>query len=76
MVDIALIPLVTPWSEKMGPKPLYVCPGCSIHTYSNNMIRMQCSIKHNNYLLLHDPWVLKGLHKCNGTKRSLSLHKR
>jgi hypothetical protein len=29
---------VVPQSEKVRPKPLYVCPGCSIHTYSNNMI--------------------------------------
>jgi hypothetical protein len=27
-----------PGSEKMKPKPLYVCPGCSNHTYSNNMV--------------------------------------
>jgi hypothetical protein len=67
---------VTPLSEKVGLKPLYVCPRCSIHTYSNNMIQMQCLIKHNNYLLHHDSWVLKGLPKCSGTKRSLSLHKR
>jgi hypothetical protein len=76
MVNIALIPLVIPRSEKVGPKPLYVCPRCSIHTYSNNMIQMQCSIKHNNYLLHNDPWVLKGLHKCSRTKLCLSLHRR
>jgi hypothetical protein len=29
---------VIPRSEKEGTKPLYVCPGCSNHTYSNNMI--------------------------------------
>jgi hypothetical protein len=27
-----------PGSEKTKPKPLYVCPGCSNHTYSNNMV--------------------------------------
>jgi hypothetical protein len=46
MVNIALIPPVIPRSKKMEPKPLYVCSGCSNHTYSNNMIKqMQCSIK-------------------------------
>jgi hypothetical protein len=29
---------VIPRSEKEGTKPPYVCPGCSNHTYSNNMI--------------------------------------
>jgi hypothetical protein len=29
---------VIPRSEKEGMKPPYVCPGCSNHTYSNNMI--------------------------------------
>jgi hypothetical protein len=29
---------IIPRSEKEGTKPLYVCPGCSNHTYSNNMI--------------------------------------
>jgi hypothetical protein len=29
---------VIPHSEKEGTKPPYVCPGCSNHTYSNNMI--------------------------------------
>jgi hypothetical protein len=29
---------VIPHSEKEGMKPLYVCPGCSNHTYRNNMI--------------------------------------
>jgi hypothetical protein len=33
-------PTVIPRSEKVEPKPLYVCPGCSIHRYSNNMIQM------------------------------------
>jgi hypothetical protein len=31
-------PSVIPRSEKEGTKPPYVCPGCSNHTYSNNMI--------------------------------------
>jgi hypothetical protein len=30
--------IVIPRSEKVGPKPLYMCLGCSNHTYSNNMI--------------------------------------
>jgi hypothetical protein len=29
---------VIPHSEIVGTKPPYVCPGCFIHTYSNNMI--------------------------------------
>jgi hypothetical protein len=31
-------PPAIPRFEKVKPKPLYVCPGCSNHTYSNNMI--------------------------------------
>jgi hypothetical protein len=27
-----------PGFEKMKLKPLYVCPGCSNHTYSNNIV--------------------------------------
>jgi hypothetical protein len=30
--------LVIPRFRKMKPKSPYVCPGCSNHTYSNNMI--------------------------------------
>jgi hypothetical protein len=30
--------IVIPRSEIVGTKPPYVCPGCFIHTYSNNMI--------------------------------------
>jgi hypothetical protein len=29
---------VIPRSERVGTKPPYMCPGCFIHTYSNNMI--------------------------------------
>jgi hypothetical protein len=29
---------VTPRSKKEGTKPPFVCPRCSNHTYSNNMI--------------------------------------
>jgi hypothetical protein len=39
MVNTTLIPLVIPQSEKTEPKPLYVCPGCSNHMYSNNRIK-------------------------------------
>jgi hypothetical protein len=31
---------VIPQSDRVEPKPLYVCPRCSNHTYSNNMIQM------------------------------------
>jgi hypothetical protein len=30
--------IVIPRSEIVETKPPYVCPGCFIHTYSNNMI--------------------------------------
>jgi hypothetical protein len=30
--------LVIPHSEKAETKPPYVCPGCSNHTYNNNLI--------------------------------------
>jgi hypothetical protein len=40
MVNMALIPLIIPSSEKVEMKPPYVCPGCLNHTYSNNMINM------------------------------------
>jgi hypothetical protein len=35
---------VIPRSEKEEPKPLHVCPGCSNHTYSNNMIN-RCNFR-------------------------------
>jgi hypothetical protein len=36
---------VIPCSEIAETKPPYVCPGCFIHTYSNNMInKFSCSI--------------------------------
>jgi hypothetical protein len=35
---ILISELVIPRSEIEGTKPPYVCPGCFIHTYSNNMI--------------------------------------
>jgi hypothetical protein len=35
---------VTPHSEISETKPPYVCPGCLIHTYSNNMIN-RCHIQ-------------------------------
>jgi hypothetical protein len=50
VVNVALITLVIPWSDRVELKPLYMCLGCSNHTYNNNMIQMQCSIKHSKYL--------------------------
>jgi hypothetical protein len=41
---MALIPLVTPRFEIAETKPPYVCLGCLIHTYTNNMINM-CHIQ-------------------------------
>jgi hypothetical protein len=38
MVNMALILLVISHFEKAEMKPPYVCPGCSNHTYNNNMI--------------------------------------
>jgi hypothetical protein len=38
MTSLAKYTHVIPCSEKEGTKPPYVCPGCSNHTYSNNMI--------------------------------------
>jgi hypothetical protein len=39
-------PLSHPCSEKMKLKPLYVCPRCLNHTYSNNMVnKYNISIK-------------------------------
>jgi hypothetical protein len=37
-VEVVVITYVIPRSEIEGTKPPYVCPGCFIHTYSNNMI--------------------------------------
>jgi hypothetical protein len=34
----AMVDVVIPRSEIAGTKPPYVCPGCFIHTYNNNMI--------------------------------------
>jgi acetyl-CoA carboxylase beta subunit len=49
MVNTALIQLGIPRSKKTEPEPLYVCPGCSNHMYSNNMkTQMQCLIKMSN----------------------------
>jgi hypothetical protein len=31
---------VTPRSDIAGTKPPHMCPGCFIHTYSNNMINI------------------------------------
>jgi hypothetical protein len=65
MDNTALIPLVIPRSEKVESKPLYVCLGCSIHTYSNNMITDAMFDKHNKYLLHNEPWVMNRSHKCS-----------
>jgi hypothetical protein len=42
------------------PKSPYVCPGCSNHQYSNNMInRWNVSIKQSKYLLHNDSYRSK-----------------
>jgi hypothetical protein len=38
LLAISPTKVVIPRSEKAEMKPPYVCPGCSNHTYSNNMI--------------------------------------
>jgi hypothetical protein len=66
MVNMALIPLVIPRFEKADPKHLYMCPGCSNHTYNNNMITYAIFDKTNKYLLHNELWVLKSLDKFSG----------
>jgi hypothetical protein len=44
--------------EKMKSKPLYVCPGCSNHTYTNNMINrynISLNYKVKSYKMTHGP---------------------
>jgi hypothetical protein len=54
MVNIALIPLVVPRFKKAEMKPPNVCPGCSNHTYNNNM-RNRCHVPQyrviNSYIM-------------------------
>jgi hypothetical protein len=38
--SLVLYFLSYPGSKRVEPKPLYVCLGCSNHTYSNNMINI------------------------------------
>jgi hypothetical protein len=46
-LDQFVVVLSYPGSEKTKSKPLYVCLGCSNHTYSNNMVnRYNISIKY------------------------------
>jgi hypothetical protein len=61
-------PIVShPSSEKMKPKPLYVCLGCSNHTYSNNMVnRYNISI---NY-------TVKSYKMTHGSKRKITEWRR
>jgi hypothetical protein len=53
--------------EKMKPKPLYVCPRCSNHMYSNNMISRY------NISLIHK---LKSYKMTRGSKRRLQSSSR
>jgi hypothetical protein len=44
----------------MKLKPLYMCLGCSNHTYSNNMVnKYNISIKLQDKNLQNGPWVQK-----------------
>jgi hypothetical protein len=66
---------VIPRSEKEGTKPLYVCPECSNHTYSNNMIT-RIHVQQYKYLFIsNDPWVQRKLHKAAATKREARFHR-
>jgi hypothetical protein len=66
---------VIPRSEKEGTKPLYVCPGCSNHTYSNNMIT-RIHVQQYKYLFIsNDPWVQRKLHTAAATNREASFHR-
>jgi hypothetical protein len=63
-----------PGFEKMKLKPLYVCPGCSNHTYSNNMVdrynisinyriksyKMTCGVQKKDYRVAQN-----SKHKCD-----------
>jgi hypothetical protein len=59
-------PAVIPHSEIAGTKPPYVCPGCFIHTYSNNMIIDSMFSNISTYSLQNDTWVQRKLHPCSG----------
>jgi hypothetical protein len=50
-------PSVIPHFEIAGTKPPYVCPGCFIHMYSNNMITDSMFSNISTYSLQNDPWV-------------------
>jgi hypothetical protein len=77
MVNTALIPLVIPRSEKTEMKPPYVCPGCSNHTYNNNMIN-RCHVR--SYRVIISYIMTRGSEENTSlqweTKRGMSLHRR
>jgi hypothetical protein len=51
-------PSVTPRFCEMEPKPLYVCPEFSHHSYSNNMVnRYNISFKLQTKILQIEHWV-------------------
>jgi hypothetical protein len=56
-------PLSDPGSKKTKPKPLYVCPGYSNHTYSNNMV--------NRYNILIN-YRVKSYKMTCGSKRKIT----
>jgi hypothetical protein len=49
-------------SKKMKLKPLYMCPGCSNHTYSNSMV--------NRYNILIN-YRVKSYKMTRGSKRKI-----
>jgi hypothetical protein len=57
---------VIPRSKIAGMKPPYMCPGCFIHKYSNNMIIDPMFSNISTYSLQNDPWVQRKLHQCSG----------
>jgi hypothetical protein len=60
-------PCVIPRSEIAGTKPPCVCPGCFIHTYSNNMIIRFHVQKYK---------VLYSLQNAAATRHEMSVHRR
>jgi hypothetical protein len=71
-----------PSSEKMKPKPLYVCPGCSNHAYSNNMVnrynisinyrirsyKMTCGFQKKDYRVAQNYKRRCGFHRHNRSR--------
>jgi hypothetical protein len=68
---------VIPRSEKEERKPLYVCPGCSNHTYNNNLInRYNISLNLQAKILQNSMWVQnKDYRVAQNSKRRCGFHR-